>query len=382
MINITFVITNLATGGAETMLLKLLQHIDRNRFRPSVISLMGLGEIGPSIQALGVPVHVLGMPRGAFNVSRFLVLVRLLRQLKPDVVHSWMYHADLVGGVAARLAGCNCVIWGIRHSNLSKDKNKRSTLHVVKICALLSKRVPTRILSCSHRARSIHASVGYDDSKMVVIPNGFDLQRFAPDAEARSSLRRELGLVADAPLIGLIGRYDPQKNHAGFIEAAARVCAAFPQIQFVLAGAGVDRANHELNAAISLRGLQLKMHLLGRREDMPRLMAGIDLLASSSHGEGFPNVLGEAMASGVPCVVTDVGDSAEIVGCTGRVVAAGDMAGLAECLLELLRMPPEDRAALGALARARVEDQYEISRVVDAYQNFYVQVTAEQNHGI
>ena len=375
---LTLVITNLATGGAETMLLKLLQQLDRSRFTPTVISLVGLGEIGPRIQALGIPVHALGMPRGVPNPLMVLRLARLLRQLQPNVVHTWMYHADLLGGLAARLAGCRGVIWGIRQSNLSKELNKRSTLWVVKACALLSRRVPAQIISCSQRAKEVHAAVGYAADKLHVIPNGFDLDRFVPDALAHASVRAELGLAPDTPLVGLIARFDSQKNHFGFIEAAAQIHEQLPDVHFVLAGTDVDGSNAALNAAIAAQGLQARMHLLGRRDDVPRLMAALDVLASSSHGEAFPNVLGEAMACGVPCVVTDAGDSAEIVGSTGRVVAVADMAALAQQLLEVLRWPATQRAALGKQARARVQAQYEIGHVAGLYQAFYERVAAQE----
>lgn len=373
-IKITFIITSLATGGAETMLLKLLQKLDHSRFTPTVISLVGLGEIGPRIQTMGIPVHELGMSRGVPNPRMVFRLARLLCQLQPDVVHTWMYHADLLGGGAARLAGCDRVIWGIRQSNLSKEVNKRSTLWVAKACALLSRWVPVQIISCSQRAKDVHAEFGYAAGKLHVIPNGFDLARFVPDAEARATVRSELGLVADTPLVGLIARFDSQKNHFGFVEAAAQVHAQRPDVHFILAGTDVDAANTRLNTAIAAKCLQAHMHLLGRREDVPRLMASLDVLASSSHGEAFPNVLGEAMACGVPCVVTDVGDSAEIVGPTGRVVAADDMAGLAQGLVELLRLPPEQKKELGTQARARVAANYEIGHVTRLYEVFYERV--------
>ncbi len=376
--SIAFVITNLATGGAETMLLKLLQQLNRRRFTPTVISLMGLGEIGPRIQALGIPVHTLGMSRGVPNPLMLLRLARLLRQVQPDVVHTWMYHADLLGGLAARLAGCRRVIWCIRHSNLSKTENKCSTLWVVKVCALLSRRVPAQIISCSQRAKEVHVAVGYAADKLHVIPNGFDLRHLVPNAEARTSVRAELGLAADVPLVGLIARFDSQKNHFGFIEAAAQVLAQLQSVHFVLAGTDVDGRNAALNAAITAKGLQPNMHLLGRRDDVPRLMASLDVLASSSHGEAFPNVLGEAMACGVPCVVTDAGDSADIVGATGRVVPVGDMEGLAQQLVQVLRLPVTERAALGQLARARVQSEYEIAHVAGLYQAFYERVMAEE----
>ncbi|EHN63236.1 glycosyl transferase [Comamonas testosteroni ATCC 11996] len=216
--------------------------------------------------------------------------------------------------------------------------------------------------------------MGYAADKLHVIPNGFDLSRFVPDVAARASVRAELGLAADVPLVGLIARFDSQKNHCGFVEAAAQVHAQMPDVHFVLAGTGVDAANIALNSAIAVKGLQARMHLLGRREDVPRLMASLDVLASSSHGEAFPNVLGEAMACGVPCVVTDVGDSAEIVGDTGCVVAAGDMVGLARGLVDVLSYPPEQKTVLGEQARVRVAARYEIGHVARLYEAFYERV--------
>lgn len=362
------------------MLYKLLQNIDRSRFEPAVISLISRGEMGPRIEGMGIPVIALGMKPGVPNPLVLLRLALLLRQLQPDLVHTWMYHADLLGGLAARLAGCRRVIWGIRHSNLSKTENKRSTLAVVRLCARLSGWLPVQILSCSQRAKEVHAAVGYADEKIHVIPNGFDLSHFAPDATARASVFGELGLPPDAPLVGVVARFDGQKNHLGFVQAAAQLQQQLAQVHFVLAGTGVDSSNAALRTAIATYpGLQARMHLLGRRDDVPRLMAAFDVLASPSHGEAFPNVLGEAMACGLPCVVTDAGDSAEIVGNTGRVVAVGDMAALAQQLLEVLHLPAADKAALGQLARARVQAEYEIGRVVGLYEAFYERVAAENN---
>lgn len=371
MNRLCLIITGLSTGGAETMLLKLLQGLDRRRFTPEVISLTSLGEIGPRLQAMGIPVWALGMRPGRPDARCFWALVRHLRQSAPDVVHTWMYHADLLGGLAARLAGVRALAWGIRHSNLAPKYNKRTTLLVVKGCALLSRWVPRHILTCSERARSVHVAAGYHADKMVLIANGFDLTRFVPDVEARFSVRAELGLPPDTPLVGVVARDDPQKNHLGFLQAAAAVQSAMPQCHFVLAGQGIDASHPAIGQAIAQAGLQNHVHLLGRREDVPRLMAALDVLASPSHGEAFPNVLGEAMACEVPCVVTDVGDSAEIVGDTGRVVAAADMGDMALQLLAVLKMPPEQRHALGGRARARVQERYELGDVTRRYEDFY-----------
>ncbi len=366
------VITGLSTGGAEMMLLKVLENIDRHRFSPHVISLTTKGEIGDCIEALGIPVEALGMRTGCFSPVKFLRLVYMLRELNPDAIHTWMYHADLLGGLAARLAGVRTVGWAIRHSNFSSSHNKRSTLWVMKACSLLSDRIPRKILCCSRVAMDIHISAGYDKGKMVVIPNGFDISRFLPNANARVSVRSELGLSKDTPLIGLIARFDPQKNHAGFFEAATQVHLSCPDAHFLLAGGGVEDNNPALRRAIKQAGVGTNTHLLGKREDISRLMAALDVLvSSSSFGEAFPNVLGEAMACCVPCVVTEVGDSMEIVGETGRVVAVGDMDGLAHNIVEILQLSYEERRAMGAKARERVRARYNIESVVRQYERFY-----------
>ena len=354
------------------MLFKVLNYIDSQRFFPHVISLTSKGEIGDWIETLGIPVEALGMRPSRFNPVKFLRLVQRLRELNPDAVHTWMYHADLLGGLAARLAGVRAIGWGIRHGNFSPLHNKRSTFWVMKTCSVLSHRIPRKILCCSRVAKDIHISAGYDRDKMIVVPNGFDLSRYGPDTDARLSVRSELGLPKHTPLVGLIARFSPQKNQAGFFEAARQVHLSCPDVHFLLAGAGVEDHNPTLRDAIRQAGVEAKTHLLGRREDIPRLMAALDVLASSSSfGEAFPNVLGEAMACGVPCVVTGVGDSAEIVGETGRVVAVEDMRGLAHNIVEILHLSHEERRAMGARARERIRERFEIESVVREYERFY-----------
>ena len=310
------------------------------------------------------------------------MLVSQLSKIKPDLVQTWMYHADLLGGLAARLAGCRFVVWGLRNSNLDVKLTKRSTLMVVKVCAALSSWLPAKILSCSRRAGEVHAAAGYRAEKIQVIPNGFDLERFQPNEAARLAVRLELRLTPETLLVGLMARFDPQKNHSGFIAAAAIICREIEGTRFVLAGGKVENSNSALQEAIHANGLDESMHLLGRRDDMPRLMAALDVLASSSSfGEAFPNVLGEAMACGVPCVVTDVGDSAEIVGESGRVVQSGDMPNMAAHIIDLLRLPPSTRSALGRKARTRVESYYEIGRVARLYELFYERLVGMKLEG-
>jgi glycosyltransferase involved in cell wall biosynthesis len=374
---ILIIITGLSTGGAESMLLKLLKGIDKNRYVVCVLSLTTIGEIGHQIQKLDIPVHAFGMNSGIPNPLCLFDLVRLIKCFQPDLVHTWMYHADLLGGLASRISGIKGLSWGIRHTDLSPSANKRSTLWVVRLCAWLSHWLPRKILVNSQVARKVHEATGYSADKMVVIPNGFDLERFIPAASARHELRSEFGLDAATPLVGVIGRFHPQKNQIGFVQVMTALHASRPDVHFLLAGQGVDSDNRVLVAAIHAAGVDGVCHLLGLRTDIPRLMAALDVLALPSVGEAFPNVVGEAMACAVPCAVTDVGDSAWIVGDTGRVVPAGDMSGLAIAVHDLLNMPSEERTALGAGARERVSSLFEIGAVVKQYEAFYESLASE-----
>lgn len=368
---VLYIITGLATGGAETMLLKLLERLDRQRFMPIVISLTTMGDIGPRIAALNIPVQALGMTSGLPSPSGFLRLLRQIKRFKPDIVHTWLYHADLLGGLAARLTGIDAVCWGIRSSNLDSDKTHWTTRAVRRVCALLSRVIPRRIFLNSETASRIHVELGYAAGKMDVVPNGFDVSRFRPDDGACFRLRAELGCPGDTLLVGMIGRFDPLKNHAGFFSAMAIVHRHLPQVHLLLAGKGIDRDNEELMRLIEGVGLMENTHLLGPRDDVPELMAALDVLACPSHAEAFPNVVGEAMASGVPCVATDVGDCAYIIGGTGTIVPARDIAGFASGVEALLKLSREQRVALGEKARARVASHFEISRVVRCYEESY-----------
>lgn len=365
------IITGLATGGAEMMLFKLLERLDRERYRPMVISLTTMGDIGPRIAALGISVQAMGMTSGLPSPSDFLRLVRQVRQLQPDIVHTWLYHADLLGGLAARLAGVTAVCWGVRSSNLDPDKTSWTTRAVRRLCALLSPVIPQRILVNSDTARQIHVALGYSAEKIEVVPNGFDLSRFKPDERARDRLRAELRLPGEALLVGMIARFDPLKNHFGFISAMAAVCKNIGHVRLIMAGKDVDWNNDVLVQAIRAAGLQENVCLLGLRDDIPEVMAALDILACPSHAEAFPNVVGEAMACGVPCVATDVGDCAYIIGDTGRVVPVGDMDAFGVTTEMLLRLPREQREVLGTRARQRIASMFGIGSVVLRYEKTY-----------
>jgi glycosyltransferase involved in cell wall biosynthesis len=371
-VKVTHVITGLNTGGAETMLYRLLLHTDRATYESEVVSMTDIGAIGEKIKALGISVRALGMRRGVPNPLGVLQLVRWLNQDPPDVVQSWMYQADLVGGLAAKLAGSMPVAWGIHNAYLDPRSIKRIKLWTVRACTWSSRWLPSRIVCCSEASREVHARLGYPKKKLLVIPNGSDLAAFRPDPEARLSVCEELDLPVETPLIGLVARFDLPKDHRSFVEAAGVLHARMPEAHFILCGDGITWENPQLADWIDAAGVRSRFHLLGRRPDVPRLSAALDVATSSSaFSEAWPLAVGEAMACGVPCAVTDVGDSAVIVGDTGRVVPPKDSQALADAWHELLTLDPDERARLGQAARRRMEEHFDLLGAVAKYEKLY-----------
>jgi len=373
---VTHIITGLETGGAETMLLRLLQFLDRETFPCRVISITGNGPVGKLIEALGIPVFALGMDPARPSISDFIRLVRELKANPPAVIQTWMYHADLIGGLAACFLPHVKTVWGIHNSTLDPSTSKRSTRIIVRMNAFLSRFLPAKIIACSQAAQKIHQSYGYQENRMVFIPNGFDLDDFRPDGGAWERVRAELGIPSTALVAGMAARFDPQKDHATFFLAANEIAAAIPDVHFVLCGDGISRDNPGLVSMMSGFKKPENIHLLGRRTDMKDIYLSWDVaMLSSSYGEAFPLVIGEAMACGVPCVGTDVGDTAELIGDTGLTVPPREPGQLAAAVIKILSLSEKERFTLGLKARNRILENYEIRKIVNLYQQVWSQVT-------
>jgi len=368
---IIHVITDLSVGGAEMMLYKLLSRMKHSAVKNEVISLTDIGVVGKKIQELGVPVRSLGMRKRVPNPVALLKLTYWFMQDPPRYVQTWMYHADFLGGLAAKMAGNIPVIWGIRQSYFDPSSSKKTTILIAKICAWLSRIIPVRIICCSESSHQVHKQMGYSSKKMIVISNGFDLSAFKPDPSARLAVRKELGLSEETLIIGLIGRYDPVKDHSNFIHAAEHLSNIVPEVHFLLCGDGINWSNQDLVKCIKSTNIVDQFHLLGRRDDISKITAALDIACNTSYSEGFPNVIGEAMACGVPCVVTDVGDSAFIVGNTGKVVPPRNPEALVDAWLELINMGPEGRRQLGESARRRIQDNFNIDLIAKKYEKIY-----------
>ncbi len=367
MTRVLHVITGLGLGGAEMMLLKLLQASDRSASEHVVLTLTDLDVLAPDIRALGVPVQALGVRGGWSGVRALWRARRLLSQFKPDAVMTWLHHADLFGVALKCLAPSTRLIWNLRCSRLSPEELPRSNILLVKLLARLSF-VPELIVANARCGMEEHLRMGYHARRWVVLPNGFDVAAFAPDAEARRTIRQQLGVSNGDFVIGMVGRYHAMKGFDTFVRAAGLLAKREARARFVLVGSDVTEDNAELKRMLGAAGILGKVALLGQRRDVPAIMNAFDILASTSTSEGFPNVIGEAMSCEIPCVVTDVGDSACIVGKAGLVVQAGDGEAMAAAWHSLLAMPKKDFLGLKQLARQRIVEEYEIGVVSRRYQ--------------
>ena len=375
---ILHLITSLNTGGAERMLAKLVTGMDGTRFENRVISMLAPGPVALEIESADIPVESLGLSRGMPHPGALWRLMGMMRSFRPDVVQTWLYHADLLGLLASFLSGRPPVVWNIRNADLELTATNRMTSAVLCINARLSK-FPAAVVSNSRQAVEFHEQAGYKPRQWAVLPNGFDIDTFKPDAEARAEFRRELNLPDDAVLVGHCARFDPIKDHATFLAAARSIARDMPEAHFVMCGDGVTGDNAETSLfadALADPVLGTRLHLLGRRSRVERFMAGLDVFCLTSLSEGFPNVLGEAMACGVPCITTNTGDCRDIVGETGLIISPADVAGLVEALRSLLSLSPHGRRAKGLAARKRIVAQYSLSAIVANYQNLYSKIIA------
>jgi glycosyltransferase involved in cell wall biosynthesis len=371
MTKIAHVIVGLNRGGAEMMLRRL---IEANLYSASknehyVISLTDIGFHGPFLRERGVALYAMRLNSSMDLLAVAFRLTLLLRKLNPDVVQTWMVHADLIGGVAARLAGVRSVVWGVRTTDYSVES--RSTRAVRWLCARLSGFVPSKIVAAAQASLESSRQAGYCARKLMVIHNGFDVAALQSYIGKGEAIRQQFGVNFGKTLIGCLGRFNPAKDHINFVRAAGLVASKYPASHFLMVGNGLTRANVELMSHIDATGFAERFVLLGERPDPAACLDAMDIFVLSSCTEGFPNVLGEAMAMGVPCVSTDVGDAAVLLGDTGELVPSRNWIALAGAVERLLVKSLAERKALGQRGRERLERVFSIETAASRFDDLY-----------
>lgn len=371
-LRILHIITGLQRGGAESMLHRVATALPHRRFDQRILALGPEGPWAHELRASGLPTICLGLPSPwRSGAAAIRLLAEATDTWRPHVVQGWMYHGNLAALLLASfLSHRPFVVWNIRIALDHPAFYRPTTRFVIRLGAALSG-LPDRILFNARTAMTQHIQWGYDSGRCQFIPNGFDLERFTPDPSARTSVRMELGLAPDTPLVGLYARLHPEKNHRLLLEALA---AQPKPVHALLAGVGVCPGASALEEPIRCLGLEGRVHLLGPRDDLPRLTAALDLAVSTSWNEGFSNALGEALACGIPCLATAVGDSPDLVDGCGRVIPPGNARALAEAMAELLAAPEAVRNELGQRGRARMEANFPMAAVAQSYAALYMEL--------
>lgn len=369
---ILHIITSLADGGAEAVLFRFCNE-DRAE-KHIIISLMDESKYGSLLREQGFEVYALNLSPNRISILGIYKLYNIIKAKKPDVVQTWMYHADLMGGIVSRVAGINNVIWGVHNTILVRGESKFSTILIAKLNALLSGIVPRKIIYCAQKSRDVQEAIGYNKRKGKVVSNGYKINDFTPNKSYETSIRKSLNLSEDTFIIGHVGRFDPLKDHKNLIEAIANLPKKKVKFKVVLIGSNLDQNNSTLTGWIEKHQLNEFFYLQGPRNDIPVVMNGFDLFLLSSFAEAFPNVLNEAMACGTPCVSTDVGDASLIVGDTGWIVPPKDPKSMANSIMQAIdekHTNTESWHARKVACRNRIVDNYSIDKMISSYKNVW-----------
>lgn len=375
-LSITHVIIDLDIGGAELMLKRLVLNSDPKRYTHRVLVLGVEGVVGKELEHAGIEVCYLGL-RGMWDLP--MVFIRLLLEIRahrPSIVQSWMYHSDLLAGLAAKVGTRAKVIWGVRTTDPAVG-NAPFTLAIARHCARLSAVLPDRIICAADVSRRSHIKLGYSASRMYVVPNGFDIDRYRLSSNARTQLRNDWGLSETAIVVGAVGRLNDAKDFKNLISALLELMPHFPSLHAVFVGRDLEIENDRVRAWFPTPEFLNRFRFMGERSDMPECLSTLDIFCLSSRSEGFPNVLGEAMASGLPCVTTDVGDAALLVADTGSVVPPENAKALAGAIEVLVNRTPAQRAEIGRRARTRIEEHFSLASTVREYERHYNSLTNE-----
>tara|TARA_B110000211_G_scaffold234517_1_gene304533 strand:- start:466 stop:1596 length:1131 start_codon:yes stop_codon:yes gene_type:complete len=360
------IITGLKKGGAEKSLYKLLtSHIGNSLV---VISLTTLGSVGRQLEKRGFKVIVLNLKLYNFPVV-FFKLCRIIRIYKPNIVQTWLYHADLIGGLAAKVAGVRCIVWGIRTTELRKGSYM--TAGIRKLSAWLSYWIPVKIVVVAEKAKKKHIRLGYDASKMEVIQNGFNIDSCNVSPELVRVFKEVNSIKDNDIVIGCVGRLSQVKGQDIFIKSAGSVLALLPNVKFLMVGRGLEAASQEVTSLIEKNARLENFILLGERSDVPVCLRAMDVFCLPSRSEGFPNSLGEAMLSGVPCVSTDVGDASVLGGGDVLIARVDDPEDLAKKLILMIKNSEQERKRIGQRLRQKVINEYSMDKMASHYKVLY-----------
>lgn len=361
---VVHIISSLNVGGAEMMLKKLLLARKQNGINDIVICLTSKGKIGDDLSKRNIEVYYLNMRLFTLPIAVF-TLFKLIKNLKPKLLQTWLYHSDFFGGLVSVLYKIP-VVWNIRQTHFSTKFS--FTYLLMKLCARLSFFIPNYIICAANNSKASHIKYGYDEKKMLVIPNGFNIEKtLLPSNVDVNSCKKDKSDI----LIGIIGRYHADKDYPTFIKASSFVLNLYPNAKFLMVGKNLTSDNIELVKLIKKYSDINKFYLHGESDQVDLIFPVLDVFVLSSLNEGFPNVLGEAMMFGIPCVSTDAGDASLIIGNTGRITPIGNSNELGKAICEILSLNDDEKKYLSDSAKLRIKNKYSLASTVSKYSDLY-----------
>jgi len=367
------IISGMSQGGAEGVLFRLITKLPQ--FEHIVVSLSGEGYYTNKYNNIDVASISFDLKNGSMfdRLKSSISLIRYINRSRVTLVQTWMYHADFFGGLIAKISNNVPVVWNVRHSIGRLHKEKKSIRLILKINSFLSSFIPSSIVYCARSIEQQHVNVGYNSSKSSVIQNGYDLERYTINSEFSTKFRKHIKLPHDTFLFGHVGRFHPQKDHSTLFKAFFLVQKQGYNVCLACFGDGVNNKNLQ-----NIFGgfTPSNIFLMGSQDNMVIPYNAMDcLVSSSSWGEGFPNVVAEAMACGAPCIVTDVGDSSLIVGNNGRVVPASNPYVMAN---EMCNFVLEKKNSFHVWSkrvsesRRMIQMHFELSNMADSYAKLWL----------
>lgn len=366
MKKVLYIITTLDVGGAENVLYQLLKCQNSKEWESCVLCLSAPGVFARKIRELGIQVVSFDLRARPYNLINWVRLFQFIKKFQPDVIHARMYHACFISFLSSTFVRKNRHIWSVHNTNLNLRDLGLTTWILVRLLSLLSA-FPDKIIFVSHASRDTHEKIGFKLHKSIIIFNGYATEKFQPDRNRALAFRKDMGLAPETEIIGLVSRDHVQKNIDGFFEMAKFVKNLRPEVYFVCCGQGLDEENEKVSEMINSFGLEDRVFLLGVRLDMEYVYPIFDVLVLPSRGESFPNVLGEAMSCGVPCVSTDVGDASVILSEVGEIVPVENMKELANKAIETLRLSKVEKENLSIKVREKVVKKYALEKMVEQY---------------
>lgn len=366
---ILYVITSIGTGGSESMLKNIASSLVKKN-EIMIICLKKDEDYAINLRKIGINVYCLELESWTTLIKCFVILVKKILDFKPKIVHTWLYHSDLIGGLAAYFCRVPIIIWSIRSSNFINSDTSKQIKLVVWLCAKLSWFLPCKIQSCSQSGMIVHEKFGYKKDIFEYIPNGVDLSRFNINRSIRIRERGALGIEENTPIILLPARFDSIKNHADFILMAKILLGMRGDIFFIMIGEGVNNKNTFITNMLLDYKVENNFKLLGLQLEPENIMRAADIVVLTSKSEAFPNVLIEAMSCGVKCFSTDVGDASIILG-VENIVPVGDMNLMANYCFDYLGKSDYIRNNDAYKLRSIVENNYDINTIIFKYEEMY-----------